>query len=426
MDCNATEIYQLRDETLEAVTARLGKRLTNPAALKKAYKATLDGIYICYAHHQTMMRGSDAANPFKRTNPGFPVQFETPTKFPGRMAEAAMESDLYGQPRPDKPWLDYLPRSYFISDMGDALSEEIGFDYLKTEIIDVVCSPRGRQHLWFWVTKMPRRMAEFARGLKEIHQIEWPDHLVAMTTVTSKKTEVRAHQLLEVPARFRGISAEPLWSDIALPLSGIHWVIVGGQSGPGSKPFDVARIESVQVQCQKSGASLFVKQLGAKPLAAGRPIHLKDEHGGDWNEWPAEFRIREMPGGFRELRQHADPQTVTSPARVDRALEGVTQATVPRRIDRSRIKGSRLPPNTICVTRPGKFGNRFSVEKGKPDEEVRLKEAIRLYEVWIQAPEQKSLLAEAKTKLRGKNLACWCKPGQPCHAEILLRLVNGL
>ena len=417
-DCNPTEIYQLRDETIDEVAVGLGTRLAHPAKVRKAYKAALDEVFVCYAHQQTMMRAADAANPYKRTNPGFPTQFENPTKFPGRMAMAAMQSDLYGKSRPDKPWLDYLPRSYFISDMGDALSDEIDFEYLKTEIIDVVSSVRGRQHLWFWLTKMPRRMAEFARWLSETHQLAWPDHLVAMTTVTSKKTEVRARQLLEVPARFRGISAEPLWSDITLPVSGIDWVIVGGQSGPSARPFDVAWIESIKAQCQQSGAALFVKQLGAKPVSVEQPIHLKDEHGGDWNEWPAEFRIREMPNGFRDLRQHADPQTVNRPAHLDAVPEVEMPATVPCRVPRSRKKDWRLPLNTICVTRPGKFGNPFPVEKDKPDE------AIRLYEVWIQAPEQKSLLAEAKTKLRGKNLACWCKPGQPCHAEILLRLVN--
>ena len=301
-DCNATEIYQLRDETIEEVATSLGTWPAKPIGLKKAYKAALDEVYICYAHQQTMMRGSDAANPFKRTNPGFPKQFKSPTKFPGRMAMAAKQADLYGQPRPDKPWLDYLPRSYFISDMGDALSEKIDFAYLKAEIIDVVSSSRGQQHLWFWLTKNPRRMAEFAVWLKDNDQLAWPDNLVAMTTITSKKTEVRARWLLEIPARFRGISAEPLWSDIAIPDKGIHWVIVGGQGGPGSKPFDVAWIESIKAQCQQSGAALFVKQLGAKPVLAGTPIHLKDEHGGDWNEWPAEFRIREMPVGFRSLR----------------------------------------------------------------------------------------------------------------------------
>jgi len=64
------------------------------------------------------------------------------------MAEAAMRPDLYGKVRPDKPWLDYLPRTFFVSDMADALSGEIVFGYLKQEIVDVVSSaPRPATHL---------------------------------------------------------------------------------------------------------------------------------------------------------------------------------------------------------------------------------------------------------------------------------------
>ena len=278
------------------------KSVAEAKRLKAAYKAALDEIYICYAHQQTMMRGSDVTYPYKRTVKGFPGQFETLTKFPGRMADAAVRPDLYGKARSEKPWLDYLPRVFFVSDMADALSEEIDFDYLKDEIIDVVSSPRGRQHLWLWLTKMPWRMAEFAAWLKTTHQLEWPAHLVAMTSVTSANTVIRAKRLLDVPARFRGLSVEPLWSDVQLPLAGIDWCIVGGQSGPGSKPFDLAWIRSLQAQCRASETALFVKQLGARPQSAAGPIKLADEHGGDWNEWPAEFRVLDMPAGFRNLR----------------------------------------------------------------------------------------------------------------------------
>ena len=299
---NATEIYQLRDRTVDAVIHGAGGPPAVATNLRKGYKAALDNIFICYAHQQTMMRGSDITNPDKRTNPGFPVQFEILKKFPGRMAEAAMRPDLYGMVRPGKPWLDYLPRTFFVSDMADALSEEIDFDYLKAEIIDVVSSPRGRQHLWLWLTKMPQRMAEFAAWLKATHQIDWPDHLVAMTSVTSAKTVIRAKHLMRVPARFRGLSVEPLWSDVQLPLTGIDWCIVGGQSGPGPKRFDLAWIWNLQLQCQTAGTSLFVKQLGALPKQGDTPIRLVDEHGGDWNEWPMAFQVREMPAGFRKLR----------------------------------------------------------------------------------------------------------------------------
>jgi protein gp37 len=220
------------------------------------------------------------------------------------MAQAAMELSLLGKTRKDKPWLNYLPRLIFVSDMADALSEEIDFDFLKAEIVDVVASNAGRRHIWLWLTKMPRRMAEFARWLKNEKGVGWPPNLVAMTTVTSKKTEIRAKQLLDVPAKIRGLSIEPLWEEVTIPVEGIDWCIVGGQSGPSSKPFDLAWVKSLERQCKASGTALFVKQLGAKPVRLSGK--LKDKHGGDWNEWPREFRIREAPAGFRSLRLETD------------------------------------------------------------------------------------------------------------------------
>ena len=92
---------------------------------------------------------------------------------------------------------------------------------------------------------------------------------------------------------------------------------------------------------------------------------------------------------------------------------------MPERIQMSRRKGWRKPPNTVYVGRPGRFGNPFSVE-GRGREQ-----AIQMYEAWIQQPEQQSLLADALRTLRGKILGCWCRPGLACHADVLLRLVNG-
>jgi protein gp37 len=92
---------------------------------------------------------------------------------------------------------------------------------------------------------------------------------------------------------------------VRLPLAGIDWCIVGGQSGAGSRAFDLNWIRSLQEQCRASGTAFFVKQLGALPVQDARPLELRNEHGGEWNEWPEEYRIREMPAGFRTLRQSA-------------------------------------------------------------------------------------------------------------------------
>jgi protein gp37 len=303
-DHNATELYQLREEIAAVVIQAAEGKPRDPKEVKvmaKGLKDEFDKIFICYAHQQHLFRASDITNPDKRTNPGYASQFEILTKYPGRTAEAAARSNLYGKPHKDKPWLDLLPRTIFVSDMADALSEDIDFEYLEREIVDVAGSKRGSQHIWLWLTKMPKRMAELGRWL-ENRRKKWPENLVAMTSVTSSKTIVRAQQLKSVPARFKGLSVEPLWEDVTLPLEGIDWCIVGGQSGPGSRPFDLAWAESLLRQCKTSGTAFFVKQLGAESMANGKRIELRDEHGGDWNEWPAHLRIREMPRGFRSLR----------------------------------------------------------------------------------------------------------------------------
>jgi protein gp37 len=131
------------------------------------------------------------------------------------------------------------------------------------------------------------------------------------------RADERIPDLLATPAAVRFISAEPLlapielfnwshrkemskWLGKSLP---IDWIIVGGESGPGARPMDIGWARSIVKQCKAAGIACFVKQLGAAPkkrwsedpregLAA---IKLKDSKGGDWNEWPEDLRIREMP-----------------------------------------------------------------------------------------------------------------------------------
>lgn len=83
----------------------------------------------------------------------------------------------------------------------------------------------------------------------------------------------------------------------------------------------------------------------------------------------------------------------------------------PIRIQRKRTKGWRMPPNTVNVTRPGKWGNPWTFENsGNVHPAVRF--ACETVYFWDISP------------LRGKNLACYCKIGEPCHADVLLELAN--
>ena len=98
----------------------------------------------------------------------------------------------------------------------------------------------------------------------------------------------------------------------------------------------------------------------------------------------------------------------------------------PRRIQLSRKAGWKMPPNTVVVSRPSKWGNPFKVT---PERSQIL--AVGAFQTWLTIegvtagiPERKEWMLKNLNALRGKNLACWCKPGQACHADVLLRLAN--
>lgn len=87
---------------------------------------------------------------------------------------------------------------------------------------------------------------------------------------------------------------------------------------------------------------------------------------------------------------------------------------MPKRIQRSRKKGWRMPAGAVYVGRPGKWGNPYRCYSNK--------DAVDLYARLLNTnPYMRDL---AKQELRGKDLACWCKIGNPCHADILLEVAN--
>ena len=88
----------------------------------------------------------------------------------------------------------------------------------------------------------------------------------------------------------------------------------------------------------------------------------------------------------------------------------------PKRIQRKRTKGWKMPPNTVYVGRPSRYGNPWIV--GKQGIETA-KEAVDNYSYHLNG---RNLFPE----LRGKNLACWCALNKPCHADILLEIANGI
>lgn len=91
--------------------------------------------------------------------------------------------------------------------------------------------------------------------------------------------------------------------------------------------------------------------------------------------------------------------------------------TKPKRIQRKRVKGWRMPTGAVYVGRPTKWGNPYSVKVWGSRER-----AVEHFRAMMQ--EQPLDVAMARRELRGKDLACWCSLDQPCHADVLLELAN--
>ena len=254
-----------------------------------------------------------------RSNSGYSPQFETTKVFPGRMEKASRWRDLAGCEHPGKPWLNEARRMIFVSDMGDALSEGqtfgtglevlpergVPFQFLKTEIIDVVTSERGQRHVWMWLTKRPRRMAKFATWLAA-QGIAWPENLWVGTSITTRKTLHRIRELANVgnDQTTRFISVEPLFEEVSLAnyfaeLAGSWWVIIGGESKQSklaeAHEFKLEWVRKLAAECKNANVPFFIKQLGRNPTCCGEHLRLKDAHGGDWSEWPIDLRVREIP-----------------------------------------------------------------------------------------------------------------------------------
>lgn len=156
---------------------------------------------------------------------------------------------------------------------------------------------------WQLLTKRPANLARMLPLDSEEAGLgiawPWPNVWLGTSVGTvARKPQIDA--LRKAPAAIRFLSCEPLLEDLGtLDLTGIHWVIVGGESGPGARPCNVEWIRSIVAQCKAAGVPPFVKQLGAKPFGeedgALYGVHHKDKKGGDITEFPHDLRIREFP-----------------------------------------------------------------------------------------------------------------------------------
>lgn len=237
------------------------------------------------------------------------------------------------------------PRQVFVNSMSDLFHESVPFDFIDGVFgVMAYC----RKHTFQILTKRGRRMSEYFadRSLGDVYtnilrladqERAWeksphdnlrslirlidswelqdgyqsehsppktwplPNVWLGVSCEDQQRADERIPWLLKTPAAVRFLSCEPLLGAINLTDACgspgyLDWIIVGGESGPGSRPCNVEWIRSIVAQCKAAGVACFVKQLGAKPVNyAGEQLRFLDKKGGDIETWPHELQVREFP-----------------------------------------------------------------------------------------------------------------------------------
>jgi protein gp37 len=166
-------------------------------------------------------------------------------------------------------------RTVFVNSMSDLFHEDVPPDFIKRVFATMRDCP---QHTFQILTKRSCRLAELAGSLV------WPSNVWMGVSIENAQVIERVHDLASVPAAVRFLSCEPLIGPLDnLPLAGIHWVIVGGESGPRARAMNVEWVESIFAQCRRSNVRFFFKQWGGvRKDITGRKLH-----GRVYDEMPA-------------------------------------------------------------------------------------------------------------------------------------------
>jgi protein gp37 len=214
------------------------------------------------------------------------------------------------------------PRRIFVNSMSDLFHEDVPESFIREVFWTMSRVPR---HTFQVLTKRPARMRSILAGWKRdgltlregwgaVLQNVW----LGVSVEDQRAANERIPELLATPAAVRFLSCEPLLGPVNLaevgPLpdgdflgralfnhglhggegAGLGWVIIGGESGPGARPCDVAWARHLVSQCQTAGVPVWMKQLGAVPMGVNLMMP-RDRAGRDPAEWPEDLRVQQFP-----------------------------------------------------------------------------------------------------------------------------------
>jgi protein gp37 len=171
------------------------------------------------------------------------------------------------------------PRMVFVNSMSDLFHPDVPLEFVKRVFAVMEATP---QHTYQVLTKRHERLVEVAPALP------WPDNVWMGVSIENKRWVCRADYLRQVPVAVRFISAEPLLGRLeGLELAGIHWVISGGESGPGYRPVQLDWLRYVRDLALAVDVPFFFKQWGGRFSKAGG----RELDGQEWSQMPVGARL---------------------------------------------------------------------------------------------------------------------------------------
>jgi protein gp37 len=170
------------------------------------------------------------------------------------------------------------PRQIFVNSMSDLFHKDIPIDFIQRVFHTM---ETGDWHTYQVLTKRSSLLRDFVNRRYPSHPA--PPHIWLGVSVEDRTALSRIEHLRQTNASIRFLSLEPLLGSLgSLNLNGIHWVIVGGESGPGFRRMEIEWVREIRDQCLSSGVPLFFKQWGGiRPKAGGNVI---DED--RWQQYP--------------------------------------------------------------------------------------------------------------------------------------------
>lgn len=169
------------------------------------------------------------------------------------------------------------PRKIFVNSMSDLFQDGVPEEFI-VRVWDVML--RAKHHVFQILTKRPENMLRIVSK----HGLAVQSNIWLGTSVESATYRDRINCLRNVPAAIRFISFEPLIGGVGrMNLSGIHWAIVGGESGPKARPMKIEWVDTIERECRRQNVAFFFKQWGGvNKKATGR-----EYRGTTWNEFPS-------------------------------------------------------------------------------------------------------------------------------------------